>query len=180
MKKHDAYSKETKPEDMSEAVWVFSKEENMDKMEEAVTKARIMYRFDGGWFFRQEFLTSIAVINEDDVVWKDYLHIHDNNTLPPEAPHNTALFRIASAIMYCITILRRTYNQPKLTTTEVGLCIEAIRALFQMYVMDCFDEVFSEEELTKWGRTRKNWLPLEVAVSNYLGQEETLNKDKGD
>jgi len=173
--KHDAYSKEHKPEDMSEDEWLFIREEGMDDNTEAVTKAGMMYRFDGCWFLEEDFVKAIVLIWEDDIVWKDYIHFLDNF---PETDWegNTALFKIASAIMWCY----RRLTQINLEVKEVFSCVDMLRTTLQMYVEECFDEVFSEEELTQWGRNRKNWLPFEVAYVNYLGQEEMLNKDKGD
>ena len=173
---HNAYSKENKPEDMSEDEWRFSREEFMDDGYEAVTKARMFYRFDNYWFFKIDFLNAVAIIMEDDIVWKDYIQFLDNNSPAPELPYNTALFRISSAVMWCY----RRLSQIKLEMDEIMLCIESLRTMLQMYVMDHFDEVFSEEELTLWGRNRENWLVFEVAYSNYLSEEEVLNKDKGD
>ena len=145
----------------------------MDDGYEAVTKARMFYRFDNYWFFKIDFLDAIAIIEKDDIVWKDYIEYLDNFPKTDWA-YNTALFRISSAVMWCY----RRISQIKLEMNEIGLCIEALRVMIQMYVMDHFDEVFSEEELTQWGRNRENWLVFEVAHSNYLGQEEILNKDK--
>ena len=160
---------------MSEAEWRFTREEKMDDMSEAVIKAGMMYRFDNSWFFEEFFLNTIAIIHENDLAWKDYIHFLD--TFPKtEWFGNTALFKIASALVWC----HRTYNKINLEVNDVAWCVEMLRTTIQIYVMECHNEVFSEEELTQWGRNRENWLPFEVAISNYLGQQETLNQDTVD
>ena len=164
------YSMSMRPDHISVPDWQFMLMEEIDSNMEQADKYRVMYVFDKICFFHTDFIETIALTWDTPDVWDVYIYSLDNMTPTKNEKYNSVLYKISRAILYshqarCDIIIEDDHF--------FGV-LESIRTLFAFYAADENDQLPSEEELTKMGRQRKGWFPLQAAYWNYCQYEEHM------
>lgn len=133
---------------------------------EAANKYHILYSFENNIEFTDAFLDTIKIINEDDIVWKEYIRLLDIPVnLLPDCDELDDHLLILTAALVTIHILRLKIS---FLIEDHFMAIDWTRACFD-YIMrkKYFNKDFSEEAMRKWTRDRYNWLPLELSLDEF-------------
>ncbi len=169
------YSMSVRPDHISVPEWQFMLMEELYSNMEKAYKYRIMFTFDTVLFFHTDFIETIGLTWDTPDLWAAYLYSLDN--IPPTKieKYKSVLYKISLAILYS----HQERCNIVIDDNDFFGVIEMIRTLFAFYAVDENDQLPSEEELTKMGRQRKGWFPLQAAYENYSQYEEhmkTLDK----
>ncbi len=167
------YSMSVRPDHISVPDWQFMLMEEMDSNMEQAYKYRVLYQFDKIIFFHTDFIQSIGSTWDDPKSWAVYIEFLDSlDTFPTGniEKYKSALFKFSVATLH----LHELINDIIIEDDHFLGVVESIRTLFEFYARFENDQLPSEEELTKMGRQRKKWFPLQAAYWNYSQYEEYM------
>jgi len=139
-------------EDFSEEIYLFI---------EAANRLRVFYLFEGEITFTDIFRKSIFTINEDDIVWKDYIKILDNlkdtDNVDDDDLWNDPMWKMAESLATIhVFILNIAYDDEDLFSTIKMLHLFMIERLLKDNIL----KNLSKEQIRNWTHERNEWIHL--------------------
>jgi len=139
-------------EDFSEEIYLFI---------EAANRLRVFYLFEDKITFTDIFRKSIFTINEDDIVWKDYIKILDNlkdtDNVDDDDLWNDPMWKMAESLATIhVFILNIAYDDEDLFSTIKMLHLFMIERLLKDNIL----KNLSKEQIRNWTHVRNEWIHL--------------------
>ena len=134
--------------------------EEMHLNVEAANRLRVFYLFEGKITFTDIFRKSVLIINEDDIVWNDYIKILDNLVDTDNDDHelwNDPIWKMAESLATIhVFILNIAFSDEDLFSTIKLLHLFSNERL----VKDNILKNLSKEQIRKWTHERNEWIHL--------------------
>ena len=139
-------------------------------MVEAANRLHILYSFENNIKFTDTFLDTIKIINEDDIVWKKYIFLLD---LPERNNYRTIIGDEVDDYLALLTSAIISIHSQRLKIPFIAedliMAVDCTRACFEHIMINRYPlEDFSKENLKKWTHDRHDWLPLELALDEFI------------
>jgi len=126
---------------------------------EAANRLRVFYLFEGEITFTDIFRETIFIINEDDIVWKDYITLLDSlvDKDNDDDMWNDPMWKMAESLVTIhVFILNIAYDD-----RDLFLAIKLLHRFSTERL--CKDNILKnlyKEELRKWTHDRNKWIQL--------------------